>query len=225
MKGREREEKKRVWRQLLNVYLMLHLTCHLLSASWLCRLYLCRPQEQALHSPCPAGFVYLELSWMQPLLFSPVYSPTHNCSLFLFRVCRGRCPPPLSGGVCHALAAVTRLPLSKHAGGGGATPTFSVWLVYLQSVRELPSPTLRSSGCPASLLHVFFFQLLVYYSACFLFSFFPEWGSVCPGGYANLSQGCLWEYCMWCSSLGGLLLPSRVGAGIWRHRSLPGFSI
>jgi hypothetical protein len=34
-------------------------------------------------------------------------------------------------------------------------------------------------------------------SYCLLlsFSFFPGWSSVCPGGYADLAHGCLWEYC------------------------------
>jgi hypothetical protein len=34
------------------------------------------------------------------------------------------------------------------------------------------------------------------HSYCLLlsFSFFPRWRSVCPGGYAALAQGCLWEY-------------------------------
>jgi hypothetical protein len=38
----------------------------------------------------------------------------------------------------------------------------------------------------------------LYCSYCLLlsFSFFPGWGSVCPGGYADLAQGCLWEYCV-----------------------------
>jgi hypothetical protein len=36
----------------------------------------------------------------------------------------------------------------------------------------------------------------IYFSYCLLlsFSFFPRWGSVCPGGYADLAQGCLWKY-------------------------------
>jgi hypothetical protein len=35
------------------------------------------------------------------------------------------------------------------------------------------------------------------YSYCLLlsFSFFPGWRLVCPGDYAALAQGCLWEYC------------------------------
>jgi hypothetical protein len=40
------------------------------------------------------------------------------------------------------------------------------------------------------------FAMFLYCSYCLLlsFSFFPGWGSVCPGGYADLAQGCLWEY-------------------------------
>jgi hypothetical protein len=36
----------------------------------------------------------------------------------------------------------------------------------------------------------------LYCSYCLLvsFSFLPGWRSVCPGGYAALAQGCLWEY-------------------------------
>jgi hypothetical protein len=37
------------------------------------------------------------------------------------------------------------------------------------------------------------FQFLVYYSGFF---FLSGGESVCPGGYAGLSQGWLWEYCM-----------------------------
>jgi hypothetical protein len=40
------------------------------------------------------------------------------------------------------------------------------------------------------------FPMFLYCSYCLLlsFSFFPGWRSVCPGGYADLAQGCLWEY-------------------------------
>jgi hypothetical protein len=57
------------------------------------------------------------------------------------------------------------------------------------------------------------------------FVFFPGWGSVWPGGYADLAQGCLWEYRVPLSSPGGLFLPSQLGAGIWGCGSPPGFSI
>jgi hypothetical protein len=36
--------------------------------------------------------------------------------------------------------------------------------------------------------------LYCFYCLLFSFSFFPWWRSVCPGGYAALAQGCLWEY-------------------------------
>jgi hypothetical protein len=185
----------------------------------------------------------------------------------------GKCPSPLSRGACYTLASVRCLPLSKHTVGGGTTPAFSGWLVYLQFVQEsAPSPLQWSfshdshcyklsllQGCwvgattpafsgqlvylqfcegvplphspelraPRRLCYVsffFLFQLLVYYSV-FFFSFFPGWGSVCPGGCANLAQVCLWEYRVPLSSPGGLLLPSQVGAGIWWCGSPPGFSI
>jgi hypothetical protein len=65
---------------------------------------------------------------------------------------------------------------------------------------------------------------------CLLFRFlsFFLWGggSVCPGGYAGLSQGCLWEYCVQliCSPV-GLPLPSRFGASVLLLRSPPVFSV
>jgi hypothetical protein len=83
----------------------------------------------------------------------------------------------------------------------------------------LPSPVrlkhpILSAACP--------FQFLVYYSG-FLWG---GQGSVCLGGYAGLSQGWLWEYCvpLICSPV-GLRLPSRFGAGIWWLGSPPVFSV
>jgi hypothetical protein len=64
------------------------------------------------------------------------------------------------------------------------------WLVYLQSLEGFPSPSLWRSVRPT------LFPKCLYCSYCLLlsFSFFPRWGLVCPGGYAALAQGCLWEY-------------------------------
>jgi hypothetical protein len=68
---------------------------------------------------------------------------------------------------------------------------------------------------------------------CLLFSglfcfvlFLQGGGSVCPGGYAGISQGWLWECCvpLICSPV-DLRLPSRFGASIWQHRSPPVFSM
>jgi hypothetical protein len=54
---------------------------------------------------------------------------------------------------------------------------------------RIPLPLLRSSG------RLTLFATCLYCSYCLLlsFSFFPRWGSVCPGGYADLAQGCLWK--------------------------------
>jgi hypothetical protein len=161
---------------------------------------------------------------------------------------------------------VTCFPLSKHTGGGHATPAFSgrhvylqftwevglppspvefsshrhfyklscswllgvccsclLWrLVYLQFCEGFPSPHLWHSGRPA------LFATCLFCCCCLLFSFFsffPGWGSVCPGGYADLAQGSLWEYCVLLSSPCGLSLPSGLGAGVWLHGIPPGFSI
>jgi hypothetical protein len=67
----------------------------------------------------------------------------------------------------------------------------------------LPTSGLRA---PHPLCYVSFFVVVVY-SVCF--SFFPGWGSVCPGGYVDLAQGCLWEYRVPLSSPGGLRLLSQ----------------
>jgi hypothetical protein len=69
-------------------------------------------------------------------------------------------------------------------------------------------PLFGAQGAPPSLLCVFF-VVIAYFSV--FFSFFPGWGSVCSGGYADLAQGCLWEYCMPLSSPCGPHLPKLSG--------------
>jgi hypothetical protein len=78
-------------------------------------------------------------------------------------------------------------------------------------VRVFPSPTFWRSGHPA----LFAMCLFGCYCLLFRFSFFPGCGSVCPGGYADLAQGCLWEYRVLLSShcVPGLLKPSGGGVG------------
>jgi hypothetical protein len=70
-----------------------------------------------------------------------------------------------------------------------------------------PSPPLLRSGHPT----LFATCLFCCYCLLFSFSFFPEWGLVCPGVYADLAQGCLWEYCVPLSSPCGPHLPKRSG--------------
>jgi hypothetical protein len=69
-------------------------------------------------------------------------------------------------------------------------------------------PPLQHSGHPT------LFATCLFCCYCILFSFFlffPWVGSVCPGGYADLAQGCLWEYCVPLSSSCDLHLPKPSG--------------
>jgi hypothetical protein len=89
-------------------------------------------------------------------------------------------------------------------------------LVYLQFCEGFPSSPLWCSG------RLTLFATCLYCSYCLLlsFSFFPGWGSVCPGGYADLAQGCLWEYHVPLSSPCGPRLPKHSGhchlAAVWK---------
>jgi hypothetical protein len=62
-------------------------------------------------------------------------------------------------------------------------------IVYLQFHEGLPLPRFGAQDALPSLLCVFFVTV-AYYS---VFFFFPWVESVCPGGYADLAQGCLWD--------------------------------
>jgi hypothetical protein len=87
------------------------------------------------------------------------------------------------------------------------------WLVYLQFCEGFPSLSLQSTG------HLTLFAMCLYCSYCLLlsFPFFPRWGSVCPGGYAALAQGCLWKHHILLSSP-CLLLPKLSGCGCLASR-------
>jgi hypothetical protein len=89
-----------------------------------------------------------------------------------------------------------------------ATPAFSGQLAYLEFCEGLPLPPFGTQGAPPSLLCVFF-VVFAYYSI--FFSFFPGWGSVCPGGCADLAQCCLWKYHVPLSSPCVLHLPKWYG--------------
>jgi hypothetical protein len=71
-----------------------------------------------------------------------------------------------------------------------------------------PLPPLQRSGHST-----LFAMCLCSYCLLLSFSFFPGWGLVCPGGYADLAQGCLWEYCIPLSSPCGPRLPKPSGRG------------
>jgi hypothetical protein len=94
--------------------------------------------------------------------------------------------------------------------------------VYLQFYEGFSSSPFGSQGTPPSLLRVFI-VLIAYYSVSFCF---PGWGSVCPGGYADLAQGCLWEYHGTAKLTFGLRLPKLSGhCRLAVARDPPGFSI
>jgi hypothetical protein len=53
-----------------------------------------------------------------------------------------------------------------------------------------PLPHSSMLRVPHHLCYMSFLLLLIIQ---FFFPFYPGWGSVCPGGCADLAQGCLWE--------------------------------
>jgi hypothetical protein len=126
--------------------------------------------------------------------------PPSLASLFIYSS-RGKCSFPTFHGAFLTQPLFQAFPF-QGCWAGAATPAFSGWLVYLQFREGLPLPRLHV------LLRVFFLLLLLIIQFGF-FSFFPGWGLVCPGGYADLAQGCLWEYCMLLSSPAGLCLLSQ----------------
>jgi hypothetical protein len=79
--------------------------------------------------------------------------------------------------------------------------------LLLPACEGFPLPSLQHSGLPA----LFAMCLFCCYCLLFSFSFFPGWGSVCPGGYADLAQGSLWEYLVPLSSPCGPHLPKPSG--------------
>jgi hypothetical protein len=89
-------------------------------------------------------------------------------------------------------------------------PSLSGLFIY-SSMRDCPSPIFGAQGALPSLLHVFFVVVACY---SVFFSFFPGWRLVCPGGYADLAQGCLWECHVPLSSPCVLCLPKQFGC--WR---------
>jgi hypothetical protein len=173
-----------------------------------------------------AGFVYLEFSWLHATFVSSSTQPypLFAISVFFIYSSRAECSSPTFWwSVPHFSRFYKPSPLQAH--WGRWCHTHLLWsaclFTLLWGTAPPHSPELRA---PHPLCYMSFFQLLVYYSDFFSL-FFPGWGSVCPEGYSDLTQGCLWEYHMLLSSHGGLLLPRRLGSGIWWPGSTPVFSV
>jgi hypothetical protein len=117
---------------------------------------------------------------------------------------RGKWPFPLLPWSFPTTATFTGFP-APGCWTCATAPAFSGQLVFLQFCGGLPLPHFGAQGALPSSLRVCFCCCCLLFS--FFFFFFPESGSVCLGGYADLAQGCLWEYRMPLSSPGGLRLP------------------
>jgi hypothetical protein len=152
----------------------------------------CEPLLQAFPFPSTLGEVTLhQLS--QACVF--IYSS------------RGRWVFPHSCGVFLPLPLLQAFPLLIAGRVLLLLPSLASLFIY-SSRRNFPSPPLRHSGHPA------LFAMCLFCCYCLLFrffSFFPGWGSICLGGYADLAQGCLWKYHVPLSSPCGLHLPKPSG--------------
>jgi hypothetical protein len=154
----------------------------------------------------PHLFSLVEPAASQPLLeaFLLASSLWGPLPLFLMQACLFR----VHVGKCPHQPLLQAFPTPSSL-GKAAKPAFAREFVYLQLVWGSDAPPLSraqraqpSATCAFQLLII---QLFFHFVLCF----FAGWGSVCPGGYAGLSQGWLWEYCMplICSPV-GLYLPS-----------------
>jgi hypothetical protein len=135
-----------------------------------------------------AGFVYLEFSWMHaPFVYSPTCLLQLQSFFFNLEFAWGSAPFPLSSGVCHTLATIGSLPLSKHTGGGGNPLAFSGWLVYLQFHEGVPLLHFLELRAPCLLCYVSFFFLSCLFIIQFVFFSFIS----CVG--VSLSRGLCWS--------------------------------
>jgi hypothetical protein len=169
----------------VNGYLQLWLACLLLSAYCCWRLYLCRSQGWAEHSPRPTGFVYSEFSWTATATSFPLSKHTEG----------GDTAPTFSGRcVCLQLTwevglllsllwsfppttTVTSFP-APGCWACATAPAFSGPACLFTVLWGIPLPALMHSGCPT------IFATCLYYSYCLLlsFSFFPWMGVSLSGG-------------------------------------------
>jgi hypothetical protein len=103
------------------------------------------------------------------------------------------------------------------------TPAFSSQLVYLQFHEGVPLPT-SSLRAPCPLCYITFF-VVVYYSVWFFSSFSLSGGWSVQGAMLIWPRTVCWSTACRLAHLVVCVFPSSLGAGVWRHRSPPGFSI
>jgi hypothetical protein len=142
-------------------------------------------------------FYKLSCSWLLGMCFC---SCKPAC---LFTADMGSGSSPIFYGVFLPLPLSQAFPLLVAGCVLPLPPSLARSGLFIYSSRRDSPPPFRAQGTSPSLLRVFI-VLIAYYSVS-LFS--PGGGSVCLGGYAVLTQGCLWKYHVPLSSPCGPHLP------------------
>jgi hypothetical protein len=94
----------------------------------------------------------------------------------------GMCPSPTLGGVCHTSLLFQAFPSPSTLGEVAPHPPSPAGLFIYSSVRECPSPSLWSSGCPALFaMCLFFFSCLFIIQFVFFLFFFLGGGQSVQG--------------------------------------------
>jgi hypothetical protein len=138
-----------------------------------------------------AGFDCLEFSWMHvPFVFSRIH-PTHLLqlpSVFFLQFIWGVALPTLLWGFAHDSRCYKPSPFQSHWGKWHHSCLLQPACLFTVRLRECPSPTLQSLGCPTLFVMCpFFFNS----AACLLFSLFFSLFSPWVG--VSLSKGLCWS--------------------------------
>jgi hypothetical protein len=136
----------------------------------------------------------------------------------LFTVHMGSGSSPLSCGVFLPLPLLQAFPLLV---GGRMPLLLPSPASLLWGIPITPPPLALRAPWPLSCVSFLLLLLIIQF-----FPFFPGWGLVCSGGYADLAQGCRGSTMCHLSHLLVCIFPSHVGTTVWRwHGSPPGFSV
>jgi hypothetical protein len=154
----------------VNGYLQLWLACSLLSACCCWRLYLCRSLGQALFTQSSVHYATATSFPLSKNTGGGDTAPAFSACVFIYSSC-GKCMFPPLLWTFPPSATLASFP----APGCWVLPPSPACSVTVPG--WIPSPSLRCSG------RLTFFAMCLYCSRGLLlsFSFFPGWGSICPG--------------------------------------------
>jgi hypothetical protein len=133
----------------VNLYLLFEGAAHLaptVSRLLLQVVFITVLRDELSHSPSPAGFVYLEFSWMHaPSLFSSVwpYQPVAIAVLACLQLMWGSAPPHSPAGCPHISHCWKPFPLHAHWGRWHHTRLLQQACLFTVHVGKCPSPTLQ----------------------------------------------------------------------------------